>query len=268
MNARRHTTDSSSWPPDGPIPFALPQLTRYGFWSMASEARTDYAMLMGLLFLLIVGGGPWSLDAWLRAPGPHARLPAVSVSAGPAHAGRGGAPAARLGELAAVFLRLGLTAFGGPAAHIAMMEDEAVVRRQWLTRERFLDLLGITNLLPGPSSSELAIYLGYVRAGWPGLLVGGTCFIVPAAVLVTGHRLDLCALRLAARDRRHALRHQARRGGDHPAGALATRPGGDQGRDLGGRHRRSGAQPCGAVTVGGAAHRGHRCRGGADRERS
>jgi chromate transporter len=83
-------------------------------------------------------------------------------------------------------LRLGLTAFGGPAAHIAMMEDEAVVRRRWLTRERFLDLLGISNLLPGPSSSELAIYLGYVRAGWSGLVVGGACFIVPAALLVTG----------------------------------------------------------------------------------
>jgi chromate transporter len=94
--------------------------------------------------------------------------------------------AGRLRELAAVFLRLGLTAFGGPAAHIAMMEDEAVVRWQWLTRERFLDLLGISNLLPGPSSSELAIYLGYVRAGWPGLVVGGACFIVPAALLVTG----------------------------------------------------------------------------------
>ena len=64
-----------------------------------------------------------------------------------------------------MFLRLGLTAFGGPAAHIAMMEDEAVVRRQWLTRERFLDLLAVANLLPGPSSSEVAIYLGYVRAG-------------------------------------------------------------------------------------------------------
>src|ERR1051326_735170 len=92
---------------------------------------------------------------------------------------------ARLRELAAVFLRLGLTAFGGPAAHIAMMEDEAVVRRQWLTRERFLDLLGIVNLLPGPSSSELAIYLGYLRAGWIGLLVGGLCFVFPAALLVT-----------------------------------------------------------------------------------
>jgi chromate transporter len=83
-----------------------------------------------------------------------------------------------------VFLRLGLTAFGGPAAHIAMMEDEAVARRQWVTRERFLDLLAVANLLPGPSSSEVAIYLGYLRAGWPGLLVGGTCFILPAASLV------------------------------------------------------------------------------------
>jgi chromate transporter len=92
---------------------------------------------------------------------------------------------ARLRELAAVFLRLGLTAFGGPAAHIAMMEDEAVVRRQWLTRERFLDLLGVTNLLPGPSSSEMAIYLGYLRAGWAGLVIGGVCFVLPAALLVT-----------------------------------------------------------------------------------
>jgi chromate transporter len=89
-----------------------------------------------------------------------------------------------LREVTAVFLRLGLTAFGGPAAHVAMMEDEAVVRRKWLTHERFLDLLGVSNLLPGPSSSELAIYLGYVRAGWPGLVVGGACFIVPAALLV------------------------------------------------------------------------------------
>jgi chromate transporter len=91
---------------------------------------------------------------------------------------------ARLQELAAVFLRLGLTAFGGPAAHIAMMEDEAVVRRQWLTRERFLDLLGVTNLLPGPSSTEMAIYLGYLRAGWLGLIIGGVCFVLPAALLV------------------------------------------------------------------------------------
>ena len=89
-----------------------------------------------------------------------------------------------LAELALFFLRLGLTAFGGPAAHIAMMEDELVRRRKWLTREKFLDLLGASNLIPGPSSSELAIHIGYLRAGWPGLVVGGTCFILPAAILV------------------------------------------------------------------------------------
>jgi chromate transporter len=111
--------------------------------------------------------------------------PAVTVRPAPHEPVAAERQRMRLGEIAAVFLRLGLTAFGGPAAHIAMMEDEAVVRRKWLTREKFLDLLGVTNLLPGPSSSELAIYLGYVRAGWPGLLVGGTCFIVPAAALVT-----------------------------------------------------------------------------------
>jgi chromate transporter len=93
------------------------------------------------------------------------------------------APRGRLREVAGVFLRLGVTAFGGPAAHVAMMEDQAVTRRRWLSRERFLDLLGAANLLPGPSSSELAIYLGYARAGWPGLAVGGACFIAPAAVL-------------------------------------------------------------------------------------
>ncbi|CAM4438046.1 chromate efflux transporter [Corallococcus exiguus] len=88
-----------------------------------------------------------------------------------------------LGEVARVFLRLGLTAFGGPAAHIAMMEDELVRRRRWLPREEFLDLLGATNLIPGPNSTELAIHLGHRRAGWPGLLVAGTCFIVPAMLL-------------------------------------------------------------------------------------
>ncbi|MGH9159604.1 MAG: chromate efflux transporter, partial [Vicinamibacteraceae bacterium] len=75
------------------------------------------------------------------------------------------------------------TAFGGPAAHIAMMEDEVVRRRQWLTREAFLDYLGATNLIPGPNSTELAIHIGHARAGWPGLLVAGLCFIVPAAVI-------------------------------------------------------------------------------------
>ena len=89
-----------------------------------------------------------------------------------------------LKELALFFLRLGLTAFGGPAAHIAMMEDELVRRRKWLTREKFLDLLGASSLIPGPSSSELAIHIGFLRAGWAGLVLGGICFILPAAILV------------------------------------------------------------------------------------
>lgn len=88
-------------------------------------------------------------------------------------------------ELALVFLRLGTTAFGGPAAHIAMMEDEFVRRRAWLTREEFLDLVGAAGLIPGPSSTEVAIYVGYRRAGWPGLLAAGVCFILPAALMVT-----------------------------------------------------------------------------------
>jgi chromate transporter len=89
-----------------------------------------------------------------------------------------------LHELALFFLRLGTTAFGGPAAHIAIMEDELVRRRQWLSREKFLDLLGASNLVPGPSSSELAIHIGYLLCGWRGLLVAGFCFILPAAVMV------------------------------------------------------------------------------------
>jgi chromate transporter len=89
-----------------------------------------------------------------------------------------------LKELALFFLRLGFTAFGGPAAHIAIMEDELVRRRKWLSREKFLDLLGASNLIPGPSSSELAIHIGYLRAGWAGLLIGGACFILPAAIVV------------------------------------------------------------------------------------
>ena len=85
-------------------------------------------------------------------------------------------------ELALLFLRLGATAFGGPAAHIAMMEDEVVRRRGWLTREEFLDLLAATNLIPGPNSTEMAIHIGHRRAGWKGLLVAGACFIVPAVL--------------------------------------------------------------------------------------
>ena len=84
-----------------------------------------------------------------------------------------------IAELAALFLRLGTTAFGGPAAHIAMMRDEVVQRRAWLTDAEFLDLLGATNLIPGPNSTELAIHLGYKRGGFPGLLLAGSCFILP-----------------------------------------------------------------------------------------
>jgi len=89
----------------------------------------------------------------------------------------------RLRELALLFLRLGATAFGGPAAHIALMRDEVVHRRGWMTDEQFLDLLGASNLIPGPSSTEMAIHIGHRRAGWRGLVVAGTCFIVPAALL-------------------------------------------------------------------------------------
>ncbi|MCA9784760.1 MAG: chromate efflux transporter [Candidatus Cloacimonetes bacterium] len=81
-------------------------------------------------------------------------------------------------------LRLGFTAFGGPAAHIAMLHDETVLRRRWLSEQEFLDLLGATNLIPGPNSTELAIHLGHRRAGWPGLVVGGVCFILPAMLIV------------------------------------------------------------------------------------
>ncbi len=89
----------------------------------------------------------------------------------------------RLAELAALFFRLGLTAFGGPAAHIAMMEEEVVRRRKWLSHAEFLDMLGATNLIPGPNSTEMAIHIGHKRAGWAGLLVAGACFIVPAVTV-------------------------------------------------------------------------------------
>ena len=102
----------------------------------------------------------------------------------------GETPAARpsfeeLARLGGIFLRLGVISFGGPAGHIAMMEDELVRRRGWVTREKFLDLVGAVNLIPGPNSTELAFYLGLLRAGWAGFLVAGTAFILPAAVLVS-----------------------------------------------------------------------------------
>src|SRR5687768_5088162 len=87
-------------------------------------------------------------------------------------------------EVALLFFRLGATAFGGPAAHIAFMRDEVVKRRKWFSDAEFLDLLGATNLIPGPNSTEMAIHLGYRRAGWPGLVVAGAAFILPATLIV------------------------------------------------------------------------------------
>ena len=90
----------------------------------------------------------------------------------------------RLKEVIALYLKLGFTAFGGPAAHIGLMHDEIVQRRKWLTDQEFLDLLGATNIIPGPNSTEMAIHVGFLRAGWPGLIVGGLCFITPAVLMV------------------------------------------------------------------------------------
>jgi chromate transporter len=89
-----------------------------------------------------------------------------------------------LAEVAGLFLKLGFIGFGGPAAHIAIMRDEVVRRRRWVSDQQFLDLLGASNLIPGPTSTELAIYLGYTRAGWQGLILAGTCFILPAMLMV------------------------------------------------------------------------------------
>lgn len=93
-------------------------------------------------------------------------------------------PPQALRELASLFTRLGFTAFGGPAAHIAMMHDEVVTRRTWMTDREFLDLIGATNLIPGPNSTEMAIHVGRIRAGFKGLVVAGVCFIAPAVAIV------------------------------------------------------------------------------------
>ncbi|CAN1211021.1 chromate transporter [Tumidithrix helvetica PCC 7403] len=92
----------------------------------------------------------------------------------------------RLIELAWVFTKLGTTAFGGPAAHIAMLDDEVVKQRKWMGQAKFLDLLGVTNLIPGPNSTELAIHIGLERGGWLGLAIAGVCFILPAMLIVWG----------------------------------------------------------------------------------
>ena len=108
----------------------------------------------------------------------------MNKAAGEPHTRDAKSGAGSAAEVAKLFLKLGTIAFGGPAAHIAMMRDEMCVRRRWVSEDRFLDLLGAANLIPGPSSTELAIYLGYERAGWKGLMLGGVCFIMPAMLLV------------------------------------------------------------------------------------
>src|SRR5208282_1205800 len=92
---------------------------------------------------------------------------------------------ASLAEIALAFLKLGTTAFGGPAAHLAMMEEEFVRRRHWITHAEFLDRLATANLIPGPSSTEVAIFIGQLKRGWRGLIVAGCCFIIPAAEMVS-----------------------------------------------------------------------------------
>lgn len=91
----------------------------------------------------------------------------------------------KLKEVALLFLKLGSIAFGGPAAHIAMMEDEVVRKRKWMTQEHFLDLIGATNLIPGPNSTEMTMHCGHERAGWKGLFVAGICFIFPAVIITS-----------------------------------------------------------------------------------
>jgi chromate transporter len=89
----------------------------------------------------------------------------------------------KIKELIKLFFKLGVIGFGGPAAHIAMMEEEVVNRRKWLTREHFLDLIGAVNLIPGPNSTEMAIHIGYLRGGVSGLIAAGLSFIMPAVII-------------------------------------------------------------------------------------
>lgn len=110
------------------------------------------------------------------------RLPADISEERPT--GNGLRAASPLREVATLFTRLGFTAFGGPAAHLALMEDEVVTRRRWLDRAHFLDIVSAVNFIPGPNSTELAIHLGHLRAGFPGLLAAGVCFITPAVLII------------------------------------------------------------------------------------
>ena len=109
---------------------------------------------------------------------------AHAVATAVSEAQEGGTTTGSLREVAGVFLRLGCTAYGGPAAHVGMMRREMVERRHWVTEQEFLDLFGAANLIPGPSSTELCILLGYRRAGWRALILAGALFILPAMVIV------------------------------------------------------------------------------------
>lgn len=110
-------------------------------------------------FFKYKGGGKWSLDENFQRMGEN------------------------LKDVALLFFKLGSIAFGGPAAHIAMMEDEVVKKRKWMTHQHFLDLVGATNLIPGPNSTEMTMHCGHERAGWKGLIVAGACFVFPAVVI-------------------------------------------------------------------------------------
>lgn len=127
-------------------------------------------------------GEGWSAARWFDLPPGCFAGPALPTSVPMSPVPRNNR--ARLREVALVFLRLGVTGFGGPAAHIGMMEEQVVRRRGWVTHEEFLDLLAAVNLIPGPNSTELAIHLGHRRAGWPGLIAGGVCFALPAFLIV------------------------------------------------------------------------------------
>src|SRR6516165_1160875 len=124
-----------------------------------------------------------------------------------------------LWELARLFLKLGTTAFGGPAAHIAMLQQEVVERRGWISHAEFLDHLGASNLIPGPTSTELVIHIGRKRGGRAGLLIAGTCFILPAAVVVAILAWAYVATPIAG-GFRSSLWCQTCRHRHHPAGPV------------------------------------------------
>lgn len=91
----------------------------------------------------------------------------------------------KLSDIAKLFLKLGVIGFGGPAVHIAMMEEEVVRKKKWMSHQHFLDLVGATNLIPGPNSTEMTMHIGHERAGWKGLILAGCCFIIPAVIITT-----------------------------------------------------------------------------------